>query len=332
MLELEQRTKDKAYRRYASGVERALSLFDTALQEWADYISFLGRLFKALQAHPPKVNSIPMSAMVAKRLAQCLDPSLPSGVHQKALDVYAYVFDLIGTDHLSDYLPIYLPGLSPTLSFASLSVRPAFLSLLENQVLRVRPSALRPALRAIILTLLPGLEEETSEEFERTLRLLEGFKEAVKTRGDPDIPSENGAGDEYFWQCFFLASVTSPSRRQGALAFLVRRLPKLSGPINRRRSEPTEDDVLEHQDQGRLPASVEAVVAPEPGLLVRCFAAGLSDDQLLIQRGFLDLLLTHLPLHCTVLQTRVTADDRERLMTAAVGVVARKDMGLNRRL
>ena len=38
--------KDKAFRRYASGVERSLSLFDTALQEWADYISFLGRLLK----------------------------------------------------------------------------------------------------------------------------------------------------------------------------------------------------------------------------------------------------------------------------------------------
>ena len=38
--------KDKTYRRYASGVERALSLFDSTLQEWADYISFLGRLLK----------------------------------------------------------------------------------------------------------------------------------------------------------------------------------------------------------------------------------------------------------------------------------------------
>ncbi|RYP76103.1 hypothetical protein DL771_001927 [Monosporascus sp. 5C6A] len=40
-------TKDKHYRKYASGVERALSLFDTALQEWADYISFLSRLLKS---------------------------------------------------------------------------------------------------------------------------------------------------------------------------------------------------------------------------------------------------------------------------------------------
>lgn len=39
-------SKDKHYRKYASGVERALTLFETALQEWADYISFLNRLLK----------------------------------------------------------------------------------------------------------------------------------------------------------------------------------------------------------------------------------------------------------------------------------------------
>ena len=40
--------QDKSLRRYASAVERALSLFDTTLQEWADYISFLGRLLKVM--------------------------------------------------------------------------------------------------------------------------------------------------------------------------------------------------------------------------------------------------------------------------------------------
>lgn len=44
--------KDKSYRRYASSVERALSLFDTALQEWADYISFLSRLLKVDLSRP----------------------------------------------------------------------------------------------------------------------------------------------------------------------------------------------------------------------------------------------------------------------------------------
>ncbi len=43
---------DKAIRRYAAGVDRALSLFDTALQEWADYLPFLGRLLKVRHRTP----------------------------------------------------------------------------------------------------------------------------------------------------------------------------------------------------------------------------------------------------------------------------------------
>jgi hypothetical protein len=38
--------KDKSYRKYAQGVDRALVLFETALEEWADYISFLNKLLK----------------------------------------------------------------------------------------------------------------------------------------------------------------------------------------------------------------------------------------------------------------------------------------------
>jgi hypothetical protein len=88
--------KDKGFRRYAVGIERALALWDTAQQEWADYISFLGRLLKALQAHPIEISVIPHNDTVALRLSQCLNPALPSGVHQKALEVYAYIFATIG--------------------------------------------------------------------------------------------------------------------------------------------------------------------------------------------------------------------------------------------
>ena len=88
-------TKDKGYRRYAASVERALASFDTTEQDWADYISFLGRLLKSLQTRPNDVHIIPESQTVSLRLAQCLSPALPSGVHQKALEVYAFVFSIL---------------------------------------------------------------------------------------------------------------------------------------------------------------------------------------------------------------------------------------------
>ncbi|KAM0274902.1 hypothetical protein ACHAQH_007754 [Verticillium albo-atrum] len=323
-------SNDKAYRKYASGVERALTLFETALQEWADYISFLNRLLRALQARHSSITTVPSKATVAKRLAQCLNPSLPSGVHQKALEVYNYVFSTIGHDGLARDLPLYLPGLASTLSFASLSVRSPYLDILETHFLRLDPRSLRPAMKSIVLALLPGLEEETSEDFDRTMKLMESFKVAIRPPTSQDLTDVHSTGDDFFWQCFFLASITSHSRRGGALAYLVRTLPKLGEPLP---SAPSKDDGASNGDHADLFVQLGHIVtSPEPGLLLRCFAAGLADEQLLIQRGFLDLLVTHLPLHSKVLQTRVKSADLELLLRAASGVVIRRDMSLNRRL
>ena len=39
--------KDPRYKRFSASIDRALALFESnSLQEWADYISFLGRLLR----------------------------------------------------------------------------------------------------------------------------------------------------------------------------------------------------------------------------------------------------------------------------------------------
>ncbi|ERF71802.1 hypothetical protein EPUS_01717 [Endocarpon pusillum Z07020] len=313
-LQDETLTKDKAFRRYVAGVDRALGLFDATLQEWADYISFLSRLLKAFHTHPGGITLIPRKYLVAKRLAQCMHPSLPSGVHQKALEVCKFIFGLIGKDGLAEDLAVYLPGIASTLTFASISVRSLFLSLIEEYVLKLPTSALRPAVKALILALLPGLEEESSDEFEKTIQLLNRFKHTFGSVGLGQV----------FWQNLFLASITSPSRRQGVLVYLSRYLPKLSNAVP--------DSAASVNDEDSKSVEIAAVTIPEPGLLLRCFATGLADEQMLVQRGFLDLLVTHLPLHASLFRQHVLLDDLQLLMSAAVGVVLRRDMSLNRRL
>jgi len=223
---------------------------------------------------------------------------------------------------------LYLPGLAPTLTFASLTVRPLFLSLVEGYIVDLEPWAIRPALKSIILALLPGLEEETSDDFEPTLRIINKLRDAAG-RLETQRTSEAGASGQYFWQCLFLASITNPSRRLGVLAYLNRFLPKL-GISDRRPSTAGGNDVLDIPPE--MLAAADSVILPEPGLLIRCIASGLSDDQLLVQRNFLDLLVTHLPLSSPILQTKIAASDLRTLVIAAVGVVTRREMGLNRRL
>lgn len=221
---------------------------------------------------------------------------------------------MIGRDGLAQDLTLWTPGLTPVLSYASLTLKPHYLTLLERFYLPLSTS-LRPALKSLILALLPGIDEEGGEYFDRTLALMDGIK--------------NGVGDDaYFWQCFLLATITSPGRRQGSLAFLGRRLPTLDEGKKVEAPNDSEDIAM---DDGKG-NEAEALVNPEPGLLVRAFCAGLGDEQLLVQRGFLDLLVGSLPLSCKILQERVSKPDLELLVTLAAGVVLRRDMGLNRRL
>jgi hypothetical protein len=198
----------------------------------------------------------------------------------------------------------------------------------EGYIVDLEPWAIRPALKAIILALLPGLEEETSDDFEPTLRTINKLRDAAGHL-ETQRTSEAGASGQYFWQCLFLASITNPSRRLGVLAYLNRYLPKLGIPVRR----PSSADGSEARDiPPEMLAAADAVILPEPGLLIRCVASGLSDDQLLVQRNFLDLLVTHLPLNSPILQTKIADSDLRTLVIAAVGVVTRRDMSLNRRL
>lgn len=309
-------TDAKAIRRYHAGVERALGLWD-ATNEWADYIAFLSRLAKALQASPPDAG-VPFKPTLAKYLALCLKPSLPSGVHQKALEVYNLIFSLLGENGLSQDLSVWLPGVSHTLTFATLTTRPLFLSLYDDHLLKLSSRALRPALRAIILSLLPGIEEENSEDFDRTLNTINRLRKSFA----------HDDNEGFFWQSLFLASITSISKRPGALVYLTRELPKLGPATGQVSSGATENG----EADASLQVAIKSVTTPEPGLLVRCFATGLQDEQPLVQRGFLDLLVSHLPLNAPILQSLVSGNDLDILTAAAMSVVLRRDMSLNRRL
>ena len=227
-------------------------------------------------------------------------------------------------DGLSEDLHLYLPGLSPLLSYASLTVKPALLSLFENHILKLEVETLRPALKALILSLLPGLDDEGSDEFERTLLILDQLRFPAGKYGI----AQDAAGDRRFWQGLFLTTITSPSRRAGALQYLLRNLPSLDQ--SRHSSSITSRDGQNADDAGL--ADLEAILSPEPGLLVRCFAAGLRDQQLLVQRGFLDLLVAKAPLSSSILQQKVKSEDLDLLISAAVQVVLRREMSLNRRL
>uniref|UniRef100_A0A3Q2YLZ2 DOP1 N-terminal domain-containing protein n=1 Tax=Hippocampus comes TaxID=109280 RepID=A0A3Q2YLZ2_HIPCM len=157
---------DYRYRNYAAVIEKALRNFESS-SEWADLISSLGKLNKALQSNL-RYSLLPKRLIIGKRLAQCLHPALPSGVHLKALETYEVIFKIIGTKWLAKDLFIYSSGLFPLLGHAAMAVKPVLLTLYERYYLPLQ-RALLPSLQAFITGLLPGLEEglEVNDRYAR---------------------------------------------------------------------------------------------------------------------------------------------------------------------
>ncbi|KAK3825766.1 MAG: Dopey, N-terminal-domain-containing protein [Benniella sp.] len=279
---------DPRYKKYVQLVERNLQSFDS-VNEWADVNPFLLKIMRSFQAYP-QYTIIPRSLTVAKRLAQCLNPALPSGVHGKTLEVYAYILETIGPDQLAEDLMLWSYGLFPFLQHASLSVKPQLLDIYQKYYLPLK-DRLRPCLKSFIIGLLPGLDEEGSEFFDRVLEIIDNLRKAVD--------------ESFFFQCMWLVLINSSPHRGPALQYLARKMPLLTN---------TED--------------VAFVLGDDAGLMVRAFSATVVDSQLLVQRAMLDLMVVHFPISNGLIEN----NDLVVLVKAAVGVVLRKDMSLNRRL
>uniref|UniRef100_A0A8C4UEE6 DOP1 leucine zipper like protein B n=1 Tax=Falco tinnunculus TaxID=100819 RepID=A0A8C4UEE6_FALTI len=194
---------DYRYRNYSSAIEKALRNFESS-SEWADLISSLGKLNKALQSNL-KYSLLPRRLIISKRLSQCLHPALPSGVHLKALETYEIIFKIIGTKWLAKDLFLYSSGLFPLLANAAMSVRPVLLGLYEKYFLPLQKSLL-PGLQAFVIGLLPGLEEG-SEIYDRTDALLVKLSLLM--------------GQEVFYGALWGSVLVSPSIRLPASLFVV---------------------------------------------------------------------------------------------------------------
>ncbi|ODV95691.1 hypothetical protein PACTADRAFT_34243 [Pachysolen tannophilus NRRL Y-2460] len=300
-------------KKYIVNVEKSINNFDSVI-EWADYISFLSKLVKSLQSNPNTENTknfIPYADQLSKCLSNCLNKNLPSGVHKKTLEVYELVFNVLGLPQLAETVDIWLPGLLPLISFASMSVKPQIINLFGNFIVTLPSKTLRIILKPLLLSLLPSIDDETSETFIQCLSLIDSLKLNLNS-------------DSHFWNVLFLCIITSPDRRLGGLIWCNKRLPH----FNITSDETEKSKILEllPEDESK------ACIATETGLLVRAISKGLRDENLFVQRGFFDVLVTRLELKSDVLQKLINEHDKENLIMSALSTVLRKDMSLNRRL
>ncbi|XP_055624069.1 protein dopey-1 homolog isoform X2 [Toxorhynchites rutilus septentrionalis] len=255
--------KQSKYRVYMSNIDKALKNFEYS-SEWADLISALGKLNKVISSNS-QYQIIPRRIKISKRLAQCMHPALPSGVHLKALESYDVIFSNIGVDRLASELFIYSAGLFPLLGYSAMNVRPTLLSIYEKYFVPLGEK-LRPALSGFLSGVFPGLESG-QDHFERTSSLLDKVCAAVKP--------------ECFYTCLWECIVTNASVRLPAMSYVVERF-----------------------DKKRTCAEQKELMGSSVELLVTGLCSCLNDSVILVQRNTLEFLLLAFPLHAIMLSNR----------------------------
>ncbi|XP_030561044.1 protein dopey-1 homolog [Drosophila novamexicana] len=259
LLEEQKLMAEAKYRQYMTNIDKALRNFEYS-SEWADLIAALGKLSKAISSNT-QYQVIPRRLKIAKRLAQCMHPALPSGVHLKALETYSVIFSKTGPERLATEF-IYGAGLFPLLGYAAMNVRPALLTIYETYFVPLGDK-LRPALSGFLSGVLPGYDCGL-DHFERISALLKNVCLAVNPM--------------HFYTVLWESVANNAAIRLPAITFLLEH-------FNKRLDMQKQIYIMGHNRE----------------IMMSALCACLNDSVILVQRNTLEFLLLGFPMHTKLL-------------------------------
>jgi hypothetical protein len=158
-----------------------------------------------LEDYPTPI--IPEKLTFAKRLAQCLNPTLPHGTHKIALMVYSTLFRNLRTgENWLNALPIFCIGLFPFFQNCSIQVKPEFLKIIEENFLI--NTEILPMIVGLVTSILPGLEEKDEVIQRKIFDILNKLQLCV--------------GEKFLIGAIWIAILRTPKVRATAIQYLMK--------------------------------------------------------------------------------------------------------------
>ncbi|GJD10254.1 Protein dopey-1 [Galdieria sulphuraria] len=201
------------FRTFKTELGSILASFKRA-EDWADLIRDLQRLGRLLQKFQD-LPLLPHKLQVAKRLAQCLSKSLPSGVHLKALEVYDIIFSRFHLALSLRDMHLFGLGIFPLYPVASTTTRPLLLQLFEKYFVNLSEDFVVSLLQGLFASILPGMDDESGELYVRLINLL-------------DVIRSRLSNDVLFFQIFWRTISDFRECRLNALNYLQLKAGQLS--------------------------------------------------------------------------------------------------------
>ena len=135
---------------------------------WSDLLPLTKEILTHLKKHPNlEFAKLSNRHILSKRLAQCLNPECPGGVHEVVLDIYDVILHNIISKNeakLMDNLGLYACGLFPFFQNASLTNKEKYLNIIvKNNLLCIDANELILCLPGLLASIIPGLDDNNDK-------------------------------------------------------------------------------------------------------------------------------------------------------------------------
>ena len=262
-----------------------LEAFDR-IKEWTDLANWLQKTAKILEANPTKL--LPKKKLLAKRLSQCLNDSLPIGIHRTALNIYVIIFEQIKVDRelLCKDIAIYSFGLFPFFPKSSIQIKPEIIEIFRKYYLILEIEMI-PMLTGFVSCLLPGLEEQDETLQRQIIDLLNDVNTMV--------------GDKFFLSTIWFVLLKNSKNRSACFKILNRKFGEsittksllIDHNYNLTEDQKSNSLLLKVLSEVKMSNNHPGRFFPSSWTVINGICKCLEDDEVVTKKNCLDFMSKH---------------------------------------
>ena len=281
----------------------------TNARTWSDLLPVAKEILSHLKKNEKEIDfsQISIKHMLAKRLAQCLNPEFPNGVHEVILDIYKIIITNIMVKQdmqLMDNLALYCSGLFPFFPHASLQNKTKFLDdIVKLNLLSIDPDELTLCFPGLLASLIPGLDDNNESTTKLIFQAFEDFITKLNNK-------------QTFFGSYWTLLLRNRHLRSSGMKYLIENIIKYS----ELKSKPEEEQKI----------IIENYYPNINTTVVNALSEIIKDEEIPTVRNGMDFILTRFPL--TKNNDIITDKAKINLIINALHSLIKNDSSVIRRL
>ena len=300
-------SENKEFKKFDKNLSNILSSSSGAAS-WSDLLPFTKEILQLLEKKKDEFNFALLTDKntLSKRLAQCLNPGCPGGVHEVVIQIYTIIFQNIlsqNNNKLEDNLGIYSYGLFPFFSYASIPNKNKFLdSIIDSCFLKLDQNELNLCLPGLLSSLIPGLDDNNDAISQKIYTAFGELKKRMK-KG-------------VFYGTFWSILLRNKSLRPSGIKYLFEKMAKYS-----------DYSALDEEKKKEI---LEDEYPNINSLVVNSLSEIIEEQDIPTVRVAMDFIITRIPLSKE--NTMLTDDAKMILITSALKLLIKNEYSTIRRL